>query len=176
MESPASKNIRGEVAYDFCDTLAIFQCQIWWVSFAGAASHHFGRARPPDHFPRISKCAVLRKPFAHSRCLQTRKVKKCRRVAPDLSSVSSMGLLGAPRWLVGARWGLPANQPACQHASQLGPQLDLEPASLSASRLASQSAQQPAASRPARKSALQPASQLLSQGGCLFHFTDSQSN
>ena len=116
-KAEASKNIRGEVACNFCDTVVIFQCQIWWMSFAGAASCHFGRGRPSDHFPRIQKCAVWRRQFAHFRRLQTRRVKKCGRVAPDLSSVSSMGFHGAPQWLIGARRGLPANQPACQHAS-----------------------------------------------------------
>ena len=134
------------------------------------------RSFPED----FKKGAVLRMPFAYFRCLETIKFEKRRRVAPDLSSASSMGLLGVPQWLIGARWGLLANQPACQHSSQCDLQPDLVPASLPASRLASQSAQQPAASQPAGQqaspSASQPASQLLSQGGCLFDCTESRTN
>ena len=49
----ASKNIRGEVACNFCDTGVIFQCQIWWMSFAGAALCHLGQGRSPDRVPII---------------------------------------------------------------------------------------------------------------------------
>ena len=90
----ASKNIRGEVACDFCDTVVIFQCQIWWMSFAGAALCHLGRGRAPDRFPIISKCVVSREPFTHFRRLQTRSVKKCGRGASNFMNLRTWGSRG----------------------------------------------------------------------------------
>ena len=93
-QAGASKNIRGEVACDFCDTVVIFQCQIWWISFAGAALCHFGRGRAPGHFPKFKKCVVSRRLFAHSRRLQTRSVKKCRRGTSNLINLRTWGSRG----------------------------------------------------------------------------------